>query len=70
MKAITINAAQIWGVANQMGSIEEGKVADFMVTDGDPLEMQTQVKQVFIQGKSIDLDNKHKSLYEKYEKRP
>jgi imidazolonepropionase-like amidohydrolase len=70
MKAVTINAAQIWGVANQMGSIEEGKVANFMVTDGDPLEIRTHVTKVFIQGKSVDLDDKQKRLYEKYEKRP
>jgi imidazolonepropionase-like amidohydrolase len=69
MKAVTINAAQIWGVANQMGTIEEGKLADFMVTDGDPLEIRTHVKKVFIQGKSLDLDDKQKRLYEKYEKR-
>jgi imidazolonepropionase-like amidohydrolase len=70
MKAITINAAQIWGVANLMGSIEEGKLADFMVTDGDPLETQTHVKQLFIKGRSVSLDDKQKRLYEKYEKRP
>ena len=69
MKAVTINAAQIWGVASQMGSIEEGKVADLIVTDGDPLEIQTHVKQVFIQGKRVGLDDKQKRLYEKYEKR-
>jgi imidazolonepropionase-like amidohydrolase len=70
MKAVTINAAQIWGVADQMGTIEEGKLADFVVTDGDPLEIRTHVKQVFIQGKSVDLDDKQKRLYEKYEHRP
>jgi len=52
-----------------MGSIEEGKVADLIVTDGDPLEIQTHVKQVFIQGKRVGLDDKQKRLYEKYEKR-
>jgi imidazolonepropionase-like amidohydrolase len=70
LKAITVNAAQIWGVADQLGSIEEGKWADLMITDGDPLETQTQVKQLFIKGKSVDLDNKHHRLYEKYSNRP
>jgi imidazolonepropionase-like amidohydrolase len=70
MKAITVNAAEIWGVANQMGTIEEGKFADFMVTDGDPLEIQTQVKELFIKGKSVNLDDKQKRLYEKYKNRP
>jgi imidazolonepropionase-like amidohydrolase len=70
MKAVTVNAAQIFGVANQMGTIEEGKSADFFLTDGDPLKTQTQVKQLFISGKNVSLDNKHKRLYEKYSGRP
>ena len=70
LNAITLNPAQIWGVADKLGSIEEGKSADLMVTDGDPLEAKTQVKQLFIKGKTVDLDNKHKRLYEKYLNRP
>jgi imidazolonepropionase-like amidohydrolase len=70
MKAITTNAAQIWGVGDLMGTIEEGKLADLLVTDGDPLEAPTQVKMMFIQGKPVDLDNKQKRLYEKYLARP
>jgi imidazolonepropionase-like amidohydrolase len=70
LKAVTLNAAQIWGVSDKLGSIEEGKAADLMVTDGDPLEAKTQVKQLFIKGKNVDLDNKHKRLYEKYLNRP
>ena len=70
MKAITKNAAEIWGVGDQLGTIEEGKWADLMITDGDPLEAQTQVKQLFIKGKPVDLSNKQKDLYEKYLNRP
>jgi imidazolonepropionase-like amidohydrolase len=70
MKALTVNAAQIWGVANQLGTIEEGKSADFVITDGDPLLTQTQVKQLFIQGKNVSLENKQKRLYDKYSGRP
>ncbi len=70
LKAVTLNAAQIWGVADQLGSIDEGKWADLMITDGDPLETQTQIKQLFIKGKSVNLDNKHRRLYEKYLSRP
>lgn len=70
LKAITLNPAQIWGVADRLGSIEEGKFADLMITDGDPLEAKTQVKQLFIKGKAVDLDNKQKQLYEKYLNRP
>ena len=70
MKAITVNAAQILGVASQVGTIEEGKSADFMMVDGDPLLEQTQVKQLFIKGKDVNLDNKQHRLYEKYLNRP
>ena len=70
LKAITINAAEIWGVADQIGSIEKGKLADLIVTDGDPLETRTQVKQMFIRGKAVDLETKHSRLYEKYLSRP
>lgn len=70
LKAVTINAAQIWGVADRLGSIDEGKWADLVITDGDPLETKTQIKQVFIKGKPVDLENKHHLLYEKYSQRP
>jgi imidazolonepropionase-like amidohydrolase len=70
LKAITRNAAEIWGVGDRVGTIEEGKWADLLVTDGDPLETKTQVRQLFIKGKAVDLDNKQKRLYEKYLHRP
>ncbi|HME10677.1 MAG TPA: amidohydrolase family protein [Bryobacteraceae bacterium] len=70
LKSVTINAAQIWGVGDKIGSIEEGKWADLVITDGDPLETRTQIKQLFIKGKNVDLDNKHRRLYEKYLNRP
>ncbi len=70
LKAITINAAEIWGVANEVGSLEPGKSADLMITTGDPLETPTQVKHLFIKGKEVDLTNKQTRLYEKYLNRP
>ena len=70
LKAVTLNAAEIWGVGDRMGSIDEGKWADLMITDGDPLESKTQIKQLFIKGKPVDLENKHHQLYEKYLNRP
>ena len=66
LKAITINPAQIWGHGNDLGSVEAGKLADLLVTDGDPLEIQTQVKHVFIKGKEVPLANKQTRLAEKY----
>ncbi len=66
LKAVTINAAQIWGRAADLGSVEKGKVADLMVTTGDPLSNSTQVKYLFIKGKEVPLMNKQTRLYEKY----
>ena len=70
LKALTIDAAEIFGVSNVTGSIEKGKSADFFVTDGDPLEIKTQVKMLFITGKNISLETKHTRLYQKYLNRP
>jgi imidazolonepropionase-like amidohydrolase len=69
LKAVTLAPAEILGIANEYGSIEKGKYADLMITDGDPLETRTQVKQLFIKGKPVDLTNKHRRLYEQYLKR-
>jgi imidazolonepropionase-like amidohydrolase len=70
LKALTVYPAEIWGVADQIGSIDKGKWADLMLTDGDPLETRTQVKQVFIKGRAVDMENKHRRLYQKYLNRP
>lgn len=66
LKAVTIYPAEIWGVGDELGSIEKGKWADLIVTDGDPLETRTNIKQIFIKGAAVDLENKHHRLYEKY----
>jgi imidazolonepropionase-like amidohydrolase len=70
LKAVTINPAEILGVANKLGSLEVGKLANVIITDGDPLEMRTQIKHLFISGEKISLDTKHTELYEKFRKRP
>lgn len=69
LKAVTINPAEIWGAGDKLGSVEKGKVADLVVTDGDPLEIQTQVKHLYIKGKEIALSNKQTRLYDKYNSR-
>jgi imidazolonepropionase-like amidohydrolase len=66
LKAVTINPAQIWATGDQVGSVEKGKVADLMVTDGDPLEIQTQVKHLYIKGKEVSLENRQTRLYQRY----
>lgn len=70
LKALTINAAEILGAGDLMGSLEKGKLANVIITDGDPLEMRTNVKQVFIAGEKIPMTSKHVELYEKFRKRP
>lgn len=70
LKAITIYPAQIFGVADRLGSLEVGKQANVIITDGDPLEIRTNVKRVFIAGQDISMDSRHTLLYEKFEKRP
>ena len=70
MKALTINAAEILGVADRIGSLEAGKDANLFIAKGDPLEIRTAVTHVVIEGKDVGLDNKHERLYRKYIARP
>jgi len=70
LKAITINPAEIWGAASETGSIEKGKWADLIITDGDPLEVPTQIKGLYIKGKEIELTNRQIELYHRYMARP
>jgi len=66
LKSITIYPAQILGIADRVGSLEVGKDATLFISDGNPLETTTQVKAAFIQGRVVDLSNKHKVLWKKY----
>ena len=70
LKAVTIYPAEIFGVADRLGSIDVGKIANLIVTDGDPLEILTQIKHLFINGKPVPLTSRHTELYEKYKARP
>jgi imidazolonepropionase-like amidohydrolase len=69
IKALTLNAAEILGVADRIGSIEPGKIANLIVARGDPLEVRTAITHVVIAGRDVSLDNKHLALYERYMKR-
>ena len=70
LKALTINAADILGVADRIGSIEPGKIANLIVSKGDPLEVRTLITHVLIAGRDVGLDTKQLALYERYSKRP
>ncbi len=67
LQAITLNAAKILGVADKAGSLEAGKDANIIISEGDILDMRTSiVTDAFIQGRTIDLTDKHKLLNERY----
>lgn len=70
LKAVTLYPAQIFGLDSQLGTVEAGKVASLIVTNGDPLELTTEVKYLFIKGQLTSMDNRQKDLYEKYASRP
>ncbi len=70
MKALTINPAQIFGVADRYGSLEPGKVANVMVTTGNPLDVRSNVKYLFIRGEQVPLTDRHTKLYEQFRARP
>jgi len=70
MKALTINPAQIFGVADRYGSLEPGKVANVIVTTGNPLDVRSNVKYLFIRGEQVPLTDRHTKLYEEFRARP
>jgi imidazolonepropionase-like amidohydrolase len=70
LKAVTLYPAQMFGLSDQLGTLQVGKIANVIVTNGDPLEVTTVVKYLFIRGQLTSLDNRHKRLYEKYLNRP
>jgi len=68
-KAITRYPAEILGLGEELGTIETGKLANLIVTDGSPLQIRTRMLHVIINGNEVSLDNKHKALWEKYRAR-
>ncbi|MDQ3711184.1 MAG: amidohydrolase family protein [Acidobacteriota bacterium] len=69
LKSVTLYAAQILGIADRLGSIETGKIANIVVTDGDILEPRTNVKYLFINGRMLPLTSRHTELYESFKDR-
>jgi imidazolonepropionase-like amidohydrolase len=70
LKAVTINAARIFGVDDRLGSIEVGKEATLIVTDGDPLDARVGPKYLFIRGELVPFNDRHTRLYEEFRARP
>ncbi|HSL20810.1 MAG TPA: amidohydrolase family protein [Vicinamibacterales bacterium] len=56
VRALTINAARVAGVADRLGSIERGKIANLVVTEGDLFDEKMKVKHVFIDGRPVNLE--------------
>ncbi|MCC5861600.1 MAG: amidohydrolase family protein [Gammaproteobacteria bacterium] len=69
LRAITLYPAQIFGVDDRIGALAPGLQATLIVTDGDPLEITTQVERAWIDGREIDLASRHTRLYERYRQR-
>ncbi|MDM7923066.1 MAG: amidohydrolase family protein [Pyrinomonadaceae bacterium] len=69
LKAVTIYPAEILGIADKVGSIEAGKVANIVVTDGDLLDPRTNVKYLFINGRLLPLTSRHTELFDSFKDR-
>lgn len=67
IRSITLSPAEIFGVDDQLGSLTVGKDASLIVTDGNPLEIRTNVLMAYLQGREVDLSNRQKRLYKKYQ---
>ena len=66
LRAVTLNAARTWGIADRAGSIEIGKDADVVIWSGDPFEVTTSAERVFIRGSEMPKETRQKALFEKY----
>jgi imidazolonepropionase-like amidohydrolase len=69
LASVTLVPAQILGIDDRLGSLDVGKDATFIVSDGDPLDTTTEVLQAFVKGRAIDLSSRHTTLYAKYRER-
>jgi imidazolonepropionase-like amidohydrolase len=69
LKAVTLYPAQIFGVGDRMGSIEVGKIANLVVTDGDLLDARTHTRYLFIDGRQLPLTSRHTELYDAFKNR-
>ena len=70
LKSVTLGPAQIFGVSDKLGSLDVGKIANVVVTDGDMLEAKTNTRYLFIDGRLVPLDTKHTQMYELFKGKP
>ncbi|QEL14869.1 amidohydrolase family protein [Limnoglobus roseus] len=69
LKAVTLYPAEILGVADKFGTVEAGKKANLVISNGDILQASTQVLAIFVDGRPYEPTNKQTKLYDKYRKR-
>jgi imidazolonepropionase-like amidohydrolase len=70
LESITLEPARILGVADRLGSLEPGKDATLFVSNGDVLDFRHVVEAAWLDGRPLDLSDRHKKLYERYRNRP
>ena len=66
MKSITLNPAEAFGMGDKLGSLDVGKIANVVIADGDPLDVRTSVKQVYINGVAIPMETRQTRLRDEY----
>lgn len=66
LRAVTLTPAELWGVAERVGSLETGKDADLVVWSGDPFELSTSALHVFVKGREMPKDTRQQQLFERY----
>jgi imidazolonepropionase-like amidohydrolase len=66
VKAVTINAAEMMGLADRLGSLEPGKQATLLITTGTPIDMTSNIEQAYIQGRMLDMNDIQKHFFNKY----
>lgn len=66
LKTVTINPAEIFGIDKHYGSIEKGKIANIIITDGDPFETKTQIERLFIRGWDVPIESRQTLLYDEF----
>jgi len=69
LRAVTLAPAQMFGVADRFGSLEPGKTANLVVTDGDLFEPKTKTLHLFIDGRPVPLSTRHEDLYQQFKER-
>ena len=66
LRSVTLDAARILGVDDRLGSIEEGKIANLLITTGNPVEYTSQLHTMFVRGEQVPWDDKFSRLRDRY----